>query len=266
MSENVIITYKDLGETPLECLERARNKHNISNTTPMTYAGRLDPMAEGVIIILIGEECKKKGQYLGLDKTYEFEVLVGFETDTQDLLGVVTSPEITFERSSDLPAEEFDGRGQTVSKAISGFVPALQSFIGTFIQKYPSFSSKTVGGKQLFQLSRDDELPDEMPEHEVTISRLECVGEKIILKEDLQKEILRRIGLVHGDFRQEEIIEKWNEVFDNSKEKEFTIFKYICECSSGTYIRQLVADISEKMEVPMVTYSIKRTKVEEYTL
>ena len=80
----------------------------------------------------------------------------------------------------------------------------------------------------------------------------------------MSKEIIRRIGLVHGDFRQEEITKKWDEVLKKSDEKEFTIFSCTAECSSGTYIRQLVADISEKIGIPLVTYSIKRTKVGEY--
>ena len=86
-----IISYKNLGETPLACLEKMRLEHGIGAEIPMTYAGRLDPMAEGVMILLVGEECKNKEQYLGLDKTYGFEVLVGFQTDTYDLLGLVKS-------------------------------------------------------------------------------------------------------------------------------------------------------------------------------
>ncbi len=69
MPNNLIIAYKELGETPLECLERMRIKHNIGQNTPMTYAGRLDPMADGLLIVLVGEECKKKDTYLGLNKT-----------------------------------------------------------------------------------------------------------------------------------------------------------------------------------------------------
>ena len=74
------IAYKNLGETPLQTLDRIRVQEGIAQTIPMTYAGRLDPMAEGVLIVLVGEECKDKDQYLGLDKTYVFEALVGFST------------------------------------------------------------------------------------------------------------------------------------------------------------------------------------------
>ncbi len=265
MSLSVVIACKNLGETPLECLERSRLEYGIQNDIPMTYAGRLDPMAEGILILLIGDECKNKEKYLGLDKTYEFEILVGFETDTYDLLGKVITSERGFERSSDLLAKFSDGLGQTVSNPLSDLAQILMSFIGTLTQKYPPFSSKTVGGKQLFQLSKDDTLPDILPEHEVTIHTLQCTSEMIFTKDDLQKEILRRIGLVHGDFRQEEIMNAWNRTFEESNQTEFTLFRCIIHCSSGTYIRQLVHDIGEKIGVPLVTYSIKRIKVGKYT-
>ena len=51
MPDNVIIAYKNIGETPLECLERHRKERSIDKDIPMTYAGRLDPMAEGLMIL-----------------------------------------------------------------------------------------------------------------------------------------------------------------------------------------------------------------------
>ena len=265
MSENVIITSKRLGETPLECLERTREQHKIGANIPMTYAGRLDPMASGLMIVLVGDECKNKDQYLGLDKTYEFEILVGFETDTNDLLGLINAlPACASERSSDLPAGEFDGRGQTVSEAPAGFATTITSFIGTFIQKYPNFSSKTVDGRQLFQLAKDDELPANIPDHQVTIYDLKQTGYRTIQKEELRKEIIKRINLVHGNFRQEEIIKKWEGIFANLAQKSFQIISCSLYCSSGTYVRQLVADIGHKLSLPLTTYSINRTQIGEY--
>ena len=138
--------------------------------------------------------------------------------------------------------------------------------IGPFVQKYPSFSSKTVGGKQLFQLSKDDELPENLPEHEVTIHKLLCTSTMMLGVEDLGKEIINRVSLVKGDFRQKNIINKWDDTLENTKQKEFETISLVCECSSGTYIRQLVADIGESIGVPIVTYSIKRTKIGEYSI
>jgi len=274
MEEKVIIAYKNIGETPLECLERVRLERSLPSNLSMTYAGRLDPMAEGVMIILSGDECKNKDKYLGLDKAYEFEILVGFATDTYDLLGVVLESsneglrtvwpsfqKNSARRSEDLSNSSFeDGR----ENLFSGFAQTLQSFIGTFTQKYPSFSSKTVDGKQLFQISKDDNLPEELPSHEVTISVLSCTSTWIQKKDELEKEIMRRIALVHGDFRQEEILNRWQEVLANSTQESFQIINCTMSCTSGTYVRQLVADIGRKLAIPLVTYSIKRTKIGDY--
>jgi tRNA U55 pseudouridine synthase TruB len=64
------IIYKKLGETPLECLEKYRSEMNISSEVKLSYIGRLDPMAEGEMIIIEGEENKDREKYLNFDKEY----------------------------------------------------------------------------------------------------------------------------------------------------------------------------------------------------
>lgn len=266
MQEGLILSYKKQGETPLACLERERVLNNIDSKVKMTYAGRLDPMAEGLLVILVGEECKKKDKYIGLDKVYEFEILVGFKTDTDDLLGITRSPEDRFFRSSDLSVEEFNRRSQIIQNQSSGFDYVLKSFIGTFMQKYPNFSSKTVNGRQLFQLAKEGELPLDIPEHKVTIYDLKQTGYRIISKEKLKAEIITKINIVSGDFRQEKIVKRWEEVLESSTQESFEIISCKVSCSSGTYVRKLVSDIGKKLGVPLVTYNILRTKVGNYSL
>lgn len=82
MKYGPIIIYKRIGETPLEAMEKARFNHPEWEKLPMTYAGRLDPVAEGLLLVLAGEDCKEKDKYLDLTKEYELSVLFGFETDT----------------------------------------------------------------------------------------------------------------------------------------------------------------------------------------
>ena len=120
MAEKVLKLYKDLGETPLECVERFKSDNPEYKDLPMTYAVMLDPMAEGLLIVLVGEECKKKDEYLGLSKEYVFEVLFGFMTDTYDLLGLP--------KTSEIKDANFD------------------KFLGKRIQKYPVFCLKKENG------------------------------------------------------------------------------------------------------------------------
>src|SRR6185436_1978461 len=152
-----IILYKNEGETPLERLKRYQNDHPPFKDRKMTYAGRLDPMAEGLLIILSGEEVREKEAYLNLDKEYRFEILFGYATDTYDILGIVTD------------VKEAEGKFYLEEKIRE----ALPKCIGSFQEKYPPFSSKTVGGKPLFELAKTEMLNEsEIPVHEVTINEL----------------------------------------------------------------------------------------------
>jgi tRNA pseudouridine(55) synthase len=231
---------KNLGETPLEALERARKAKNIPENIPMTYAGRLDPLVEGLLLILVGEACKTKDQYNRLDKTYEFEILSGVSTDTYDLLGLVTKTDFGMKLE------------------VESVKSYLEEYKKTFTQNYPPYSSKTFVGKQLHKHAREGNFP--AISHEITFYEYEFSSERIISKDELLKTILERIDLVSGDFRQEKIKEKWREILSKT-EKDFQITKWRARVSGGFYIRQLVQDIGTFLKTPTVTFYIKRTEI-----
>ncbi len=58
--ERKIILWKEEGETPLECILRAKEEGKIQENDKATYAGRLDPMAEGVLLVLVGNAVHEK--------------------------------------------------------------------------------------------------------------------------------------------------------------------------------------------------------------
>lgn len=228
--EKVLKLYKNLGETPLECLERFRAENLEYADVPMTYAGRLDPMAEGLLIVLTGEECKKKDDYLGLDKEYVFEVLFGLQTDTYDILGV---PRLSFVR----------GREEMT----------IENFIGKRIQKYPAYSSRT------FEKARSGE------EYEVPTKEVETYGLEELEKREISAgmalpEISRRINLVKGDFRQGQILDTWQNLLKSDFDRKFEIKKFKINCSSGTYVRSIANEMGG------LAYSIHRTRVGEYEI
>ncbi|MDE1988462.1 MAG: hypothetical protein KGJ58_03695 [Patescibacteria group bacterium] len=86
--KQVLNIYKKAGETPLETISRFRADNQEYQKEKITYAGRLDPLAEGVLILLVGDAVYEKEKYLKTDKEYEAEILFGFETDTYDILGL----------------------------------------------------------------------------------------------------------------------------------------------------------------------------------
>jgi tRNA U55 pseudouridine synthase TruB len=89
-----IVLQKKRGETPLQVLEAWKKdyikEHPDFVNVPMSYAGRLDPMAEGKLLVLIGDECKKQDTYTKLDKEYVVELVLDVKTDTGDVLGFPT--------------------------------------------------------------------------------------------------------------------------------------------------------------------------------
>jgi tRNA pseudouridine55 synthase len=246
--DKFILINKKLGQTPLEAI--LAYKKETGETRPMTYAGRLDPMAEGLLICLVGDECKNKEKYTELDKEYEFEILVGFSTDTHDILGLIT---------------EFAPQGRVINlKKIENLLGRL---IGVHDQVYPAYSSKTVGGTQLHALARKGLIAEEsLPSRKIEIFSISKLEERTLSKENLQNEIRERIELVKGDFRQREILDKWDSALTTNTQTDFQILKFKMRCSSGTYVRALVRDISKQTGIPMCVFSIKRTRVGEYFL
>ncbi len=242
----VLKLYKLLGETPLECINRFRIDNPEYNDANMTYLGRLDPMAEGLLLVLAGDT-KDKEKYLNLDKTYEFEVLWGFETDTYDILGLITNT------------------GQIPNK-IDFKMDGLLKFIKEKkTQAYPPYSSKTVLGKQLHSWAREGRINEiDIPERQIKLFDIEHLHTKLISQAEVLEEILKRIDLVKGDFRQAQIKKTWEK---NINLKEMCLVsKFKADVSSGTYIRSLAHEMGKKLDTCAISYSIKRTRVGEYKL
>ncbi len=251
-----MIAYKKVGETPLECLGRVRTESGISANMPMTYAGRLDPMAEGVMIILVGDECKNKEKYLGLDKEYEVEIVFGISTDTYDALGMAQLSKGLLTGADTLTEEV----GDLNSEALQLTEVGLKKYVGKFEQDYPAYSSKTFRGEQLHSLARKGELPEEMPTKEVEIYSIDLLGQRVISAAELKEQTFKSIDLVKGDFRQEMIKRHWKEVLDKPSQ-EFKAVKILVKCSSGTYMRSLADRIGKDMRTGAFALTIKRTRV-----
>ena len=243
--KKIIFLNKKEGETPLEALENFRNKHMEYKDISITYAGRLDPMASDLIILLVGEKIKEKEKYLNLDKEYEFEVLFDFSTDTYDILGKVISS---------------DRKNIYKRELLKLIKQNLKNFSGKLIQKYPIYSSKTVKGKPLFSYARRG-IDVEIPSREVLVKNLKFFKIKSINNRKLFNIIEKRIKKVNGDFRQKEILSIWKKNLLVKEKRNFFIASFKIECSSGTYVRGIANNLGEKINIPTLAFSIKRTKI-----
>ncbi len=237
---------KKVGQTPLEALEHARRRRHISNDVPLAYAGRLDPMASGRILILVGEECKEQKKYHALDKEYVVEVLLGVGSDTGDILGCI---------------EE----GASVFPASQQMKEVLSTFVGPYRSPYPAFSSKTVNGKPLFQWALENE-DIERPLQDGTIYSIKYLDMRKIESARLQRYVKAKISkltpvtedskALGRDFRKKDVLASW----ETLHEGRFPLVKIKVQTSAGVYMRTLAEDIAEKCGTRGLAYSLHRTR------
>jgi tRNA pseudouridine55 synthase len=245
----VLNLYKNLGETPLERLERLRTQKPLYEREVLSYAGRLDPMAEGVMLCLVGAANKRRDQYLDLSKEYVVDILFGAATDTYDVLGKVMNT----------------GDSGAITK--QGIEKALNEFRGKVDQEYPPFSSKPVEGRSLFEWARQGALgaltsPKKAIEvYDISLESMYKVNEVTLLNF-----IEMGVGRVQGDFRQDEIIEAWKRHLNPKNGRSFKCVTVKISCSSGTYVRSIAHQLGQELGTPALALHILRTKVGDYVI
>jgi tRNA pseudouridine55 synthase len=99
------------------------------------HGGTLDPLASGVLPIAIGEATKLSGRMLDADKTYEFTICFGEETDTLDAEGEVINRADTFIDGADVE-------------------DVLVEFLGNIEQVPPAYSALKIDGERAYDLAR----------------------------------------------------------------------------------------------------------------
>ena len=177
----------------------------LANTKKVGHGGTLDPIATGVLVIALGNGLKVLEFLSHQDKEYIATVKMGIETNTLDVTGEVTKKKDYF-FFDEVKVDE-----------------VLKSFIGTYNQEVPLYSSVKVGGQRLYKYAREG-IDVELPKREVKIYELE------LLSHD---------------------------------KDEFTIRANV---SKGTYIRSLIRDIGEKIDIPCTMKELRRTKQGEFTI
>ena len=121
------------------------------------HTGTLDPMAQGVLPIMLGGATRFLDYLPESDKAYRASFILGKTTDTLDITGTVTA--------------EYDVR---VGRA--GVEAALNNFRGRITQLPPMYSAVSVNGERLYELARRG-IEVERAEREVEIKRLELIEE-----------------------------------------------------------------------------------------
>lgn len=129
----VIVIDKHAGVTSFRIISVMRR---LFDTTQVGHTGTLDPMATGVLPVLVGRAVKASDYIMASDKCYVAEMRLGIETDTEDTTGEVIS------QCDSLPSEE-DVR------------VAVSSFVGEIFQVPPMYSAIKIDGRKLVDIARE---------------------------------------------------------------------------------------------------------------
>lgn len=131
--DGVIVVDKPEGWTSHDVVSKVRR---IAKTRKVGHLGTLDPIATGVLPLVIGRATRLAQFYTRSDKIYEGTVRFGWSTDTYDRAGEPTSAV----RDAAIDADELES--------------ALERFRGEFLQTPPAVSAKKVGGRRAYELAR----------------------------------------------------------------------------------------------------------------
>ncbi len=129
----VLVLYKPSGPTSTDCLNQIKR---LLGRVKIGHAGTLDPLAQGVLVVLFGTATKIAPYVTSGEKTYRGRLLLGVSTDTYDIQGAVTA------RAS-----------------VEGLTPEqiraeVLAWTGTFDQEVPGYSAAKHQGKPLYELAR----------------------------------------------------------------------------------------------------------------
>ncbi len=238
----ILNIYKPLGWTPLDCIKEIKKVQPELESSPITYAGRLDPMAEGVIVFLSDDDRHKKEEFQSLEKVYEATFLFGVSSDTYDALGIIA-------------------RGGTTAKI--EIDESLANLKSDHLLPFPPYSSYKIEGKPLHWWANEGRLDEiEIPNKLMSVVEATdvCIFESPL--EKIRSDALERIKLVNGDFRQTEVTKSWNDL-NKANENLFTA-SVTLKVTSGTYIRSIAQMLGEQLGCGAILFKLKRTSVGQY--
>lgn len=157
MTDGILLADKPAGMTSFGVVARIRRVLSQKNGHKMKvgHTGTLDPFATGLMIIVVGKECRNAATYSKHDKTYEATVTLGVNSSTGDPEGDLT------------PISDLRPTRDEVAAA-------MDHFVGEITQTPPQFSAIKVNGRRAYDLARQGKVV-EIPARKVTVYSLELL-------------------------------------------------------------------------------------------
>ncbi len=157
MTDGIILIDKPAGVTSFGVVARIRRvlSRQAGKKVKVGHTGTLDPFATGLMILVIGKECRNAGTYTKLDKVYEATFRLGQQSTTGDPEGEVS------DISRVVPTREDVDR-------------VVGAFTGKIMQRPPIFSAIKINGQRAYHLARNGQEV-EIPERQIEIYSLEVL-------------------------------------------------------------------------------------------
>lgn len=157
MIDGILLIDKPTGMTSFGVVARVRRilSKQQGKKVKVGHTGTLDPFASGLMIIVVGKECKNASSYSKLDKVYEATIQLGETSTTGDPEGELTRVSDDIPRRDDIEA-------------------ALVRFRGEIKQTPPIYSAIKIDGERAYKLARAGKT-FEVPERTITIHSLEII-------------------------------------------------------------------------------------------
>lgn len=158
MKDGILLIDKPAGMTSFGVVARIRRVLSERNgkKVKIGHTGTLDPFATGLMILVIGKECKNAEMYSKLDKVYEATIHLGQNSTTGDPEGELTGI------SDKIPNQ------QEVQKT-------LDKFIGKINQRPPIYSAIKIDGQRAYDLARKGK-EFEIPKRQITIHSINLIN------------------------------------------------------------------------------------------
>ena len=151
--DGILVVNKPQGMTSHDVVDLIRRRFRLKK---VGHAGTLDPMATGVLVVLIGSYTKLSAQFMSEDKEYEGSLMLGASSDTGDAWGKIS-----------VPAKQANFTDEKIAEVFN-------SFVGDTEQLPPMYSSVKVNGKKLYELARKG-LSVEVTPRKISIKNLDIV-------------------------------------------------------------------------------------------
>lgn len=243
--------FKDQIELQLSQLKPRQRKQARFQFVKIGHGGTLDPLADGALVIGIGQGTKKLGDYLGnCKKTYRATALFGASTTTYDSQGNI----VKRSKTDHLTDEKVNS--------------VLDQFRGKIMQTPPVYSALKMNGKPLYEYARSGEgLPKEIQPRECYIDKFDIKGDGLEWEHEYEMPKLdatdkeKEYASILDKMHLEENVDKKEEDEKDDKnpilEIEFTV-------SSGTYIRSLIHDLGLALGTTAHMVSLTRLQQGEW--